>query len=222
MKPFDARHFWKWFMRNNQTLLHLSDLEKNEIEFWDTEMLMHAKAVCPKGVEIDIIVDEDDSHASLILTSSGDQRYFKEIELLAEESPHIECWDIYALYPPMVMDFKIDHLFKDTGIDPDELYFNPEETEKAEGECHLTVWSGDEVDISAQYAKAVKRVLLNLLGERLFAREITSFTVRLIKEASEQTCNGLFPLELLPGWVADNLFSAYEVSKQGLIVPRIQ
>jgi hypothetical protein len=220
MKIARTRHFWKWFTYHHETLLLLSKLEKAEFDYWNIEMLIHIRAVCPVGVGMDIIINEDNSGAALIFTSQGAQQYFKEIETLVLESPAIEGWDFYALYPPMPADYQIDCLFKGTCIVPDNLHFNPLETKIIDDRCHLTVYTEDEVPISGQYARAVRKVLFNLLGEKSFACDLASLVIKPIEEASEETCEGFFPLDVLSEWLPESMLSPFAINKKGIIIPR--
>jgi hypothetical protein len=167
MNKLPKRHFWEWFKRHNKEYLEVYKKPKKEATFWKHELNAHLRAYYKFfGFSLALY---DKAPARLTITANGRAEHFKKVEALVAIAPEIPGWNIRALKDPMPVDYLLEELIEDTGIDPRDCYFS------------FTAKDGRDIVVyhplctkhnGFSFLRLADAAVFNLLGERSFGTDI--------------------------------------------------
>jgi hypothetical protein len=218
MSSYFAKHFWKWLEKYNMEYTRLHKKPKREAKFWLDELGAHLKAYC-KRLDFVLYQEHDKKLLQLVISASGDCRFFRRAELLVKKAPALPGWTFTALHPPRAIDFTIHEKYGDTGIDPHNLWFKPFKNNVQGKQLNIIIYSElyrDEVKDG--FYDAVLDVVCNVLGERNFGLNMGIIRVANLSVAPAK--QKLFKLEKLPAYVK-KMQLQFEVNERGILKERI-
>ena len=168
------RHFWKWFECNNKEYLQLGMKSKKDTIYWVNELRAHLRAYF-KFLDFTLIPMQEGQSGILTISVNGAARRFKRVEAFVAAAPSIANWKIQALEEPMPMDFLLEERCGETGINPYEFRFLPQEEDDSIDLCvYHPLYTEERQSVFVQVAEAAT---YNLLGERSFGLDIRYISV---------------------------------------------
>ncbi len=200
MSRLSKHHFWKWFSRHQQEYVDLPKKSKKEAAYWMDEMNAHLRAYFKfLGFTI-ALPHKGKATPRLTITVHGKSQHFKKVDDLVKNAPAIPGWTITALEEPKPVDFMLEELIEESGVDPREFYFSLDREEQPP--VLLTVYHPlctPENEMSLY--RLANAAIYNLLGERSFGNDINDVQVLNLSTA---VAKNLKELEELP----DCIFSS--------------
>jgi hypothetical protein len=172
MNKLPKRHFWEWFKRHNKEYLEVYKKSKKEATFWKHELSAHLRA-WHKFFRFSLEL-YDKEPARLTITVHGRAEYFKKVEAFVATAPEIPGWNIRALEDPVPVDFLLEELMEEAGIDPRECYFSFIGKDGKDIIVYHPLCTKDNGFLFLQLANAA---VFNLLGERSFGMDIGDLVV---------------------------------------------
>ncbi len=172
MSRLPKRHFWKWFNRHNKEYLELHKKSKKDATYWADELNAHLRAYF-KFFSFSLALF-DKEPARLTITVNGMDEHFKKVDAFVATAPEIPGWNIRALEDPMPVDFLLEELMEEIGIDPRECYFSFAGKDWKDIIVYHPLCTKDNGFLFLQLANAA---VFNLLGERSFGTDIGDLVV---------------------------------------------
>jgi hypothetical protein len=192
MTKLSKKHFWDWFKRHHTEFLMLRNKSKKETGYWLSELNAHLRAYY-KFFGFSLTWHENKT-ATLTITTGGKPIHFKKADDMIAKAPVIPGWDFVALDQPRPINFYVEDLIMETGIDPEELKFAIPANHPMGSLViiyHPLVTPGNYL----QVYELAHGALYNLLGERSFGTDIAEFEVANLSYAKEDEVE---ELEALP------------------------
>jgi hypothetical protein len=220
MKHSHAKHFWGWFQKNNDKLKTYTGQTKKERQYWYRELCAHLKSYCGGNLFPDVIVNEEQGWAAMIVTAHGNPKYFNKIEKLVAQAPEIAGWKFLALYPPMPAHGGLANEFPSVTIQPDEMFFAPIELALFDGQYNLEVYVEEKVEMTEELNGAAIKVVYNVLGEKLAALNIREVAVSYLEDTSPVIQGSLVSLTQLPDYIQTQMLSGLVVDDKGVVKAR--
>jgi hypothetical protein len=167
MNKLPKSHFWEWFKRHNQEYLEMHKKSKKEATFWAHELDAHLRAYYKFfGFSLALY---DNAPAKLTITVNGMDEHFKKVDAFVATAPEIPGWSIKALEDPRPIDFLLEELMAEDGIDPRECYFS---FTGKDGKDIMVYHPLYRADNGFLFLQLVDAAIFNLLGERSFGTDI--------------------------------------------------
>jgi len=214
MKLQSTEDFWDWFQKNYQKTIKLSVYTKKERNYLHNELRKQLKACCGGDLRPQVIVDEENNRALMIVSAAGDPDYFNFIESLVQQAPTIEGWTIRALYPPVPGDWGLAAEFPNLPIKADDMLFAPSEICLNEEDTYdVQVYVKEGVDIE-EAADAAVKVVYNVLGEKSTGLNIRAVNVKYFEDAAIEIQVECISLNRLPEFIVSG-FSGLNVDEKG-------
>jgi len=212
MSKLSKHHFWEWFRRHNQEYLALKNKPKKEAGYWLNELYAHFKFLGFSLVEW-----QQERTVNLTITVQGKAMHFKKAEDLVAIAPKIPGWTILALEDARPVDFLLEQLMRDTGIDPRELCFSlaGDHPRNAALIVYHPLCTPENEHLIYELANGA---VYNLLGEGSFGTDIGRLEVANLSEADPDDVQ---ELEALPACIGLRR-SAVVVDSQGNLVTTAQ
>lgn len=211
MSKLTKRHFWEWFRRHHQEYLTLKNKPKKEITYWLNELNAHLRAYY-KFLTFSLEWKQQQT-AILTITVDGKTRHFKKVEDLVATASEIPGWTILALEKPRPVDFFLEQLMQETGIDPREFSFSFDSDDP-----HYAMLIVYHPLCTPKNQHLIYRLaygaVYNLLGERSFGTDIGGVEVANLSDADPDDVE---ELEALPASI-NYRRSAIEVDNEGNLV----
>jgi hypothetical protein len=220
MKNTAAKHFWDWFLKCQESFLHLPLLPKARKLYLLDELQVHLTGCCCQYIYAEIFYDGDCTRATMIITANGDPKRFKRIERLINKAPLLKGWQFQALYPPMPPDFRLKERYPDLAIAVEDIWFCPEELHREEDKYDLVLYVPPQVLISEEYREAMYSIVYNVLGERSAILDMRHIVVLHEQDFLPRGEEELIGLRFLPRYIHSQSYSAFQVMEGGGIVPR--
>lgn len=211
-------HFWKWFEQHAEEYRGFYTCKKKQFLYQINELNIHLRAYC-RHLEGFIGINNTTGKGVLIITARGKARYFGKTDKLVAAAPALEHWHIQSLEPPTPPQSGLEVWFPDVSIDTDRLWFRVLCDEGYGGCKDIIVYSElFGVSIDSRVWEAVRLVMYNILGERLFSLYIRD--VRLANLSEAYDIEEVMRLEELPAYINRDLAymepaTAFEVSASG-------
>jgi hypothetical protein len=193
MTKLSKRHFWKWFERHNKEFLELGKKSNKEVTFWQQQLDAHLQAY-DKFFEFRVVVYKSGS-ARLTISVNGMQAHFKKVDEFVATAPYIPGWTIRALEDPMPIDYLLEELMEETGIDPRECNFSFTGQHEKDIIVYHPLYTKDN---ELPFLLLVRAAIFNLLGERSFGTDIGSVCVDPLSSAD---ANNGYNLLRLPAYI---------------------
>ena len=218
MKISKAKHFWTWFQKNNKTYLELPRGTKEELIYYMRELFAHLISY-GKGVGAEIFwgLREEGDTPTVVFTTYGNCRHFRKCETLVAKAPKIPGWNFIALQPPRKVDSFIEEDFGHLNIDPFNLWFEPPGDPGATNRVHLKVYAEMYTEFTEEFEQAVKAVVYNVLGEKVYALEIQSVYLDNLLELSKEERVDLVNLQQLQEYVKLRELSTIVINGRGAL-----
>nr|WP_315424194.1 hypothetical protein [uncultured Pedobacter sp.] len=154
--------FWNWFKENEAKYFFLNQINDiDEKERILDDFLYHLHKYCDQ-LFFEIGGYPNDKQ-DLIITAEGNSAFFDKVEVLVNQAPLLEYWNIIALKPAMG-----NGIIEYNGIklDPQTIYFIPL-SNKASKKIGLRVYIEDYTPIKQkEFLTATYLLLDNILGEK--------------------------------------------------------
>lgn len=170
-----AERFWKWFDKNQNRFLFLSDITELEKDELMAEFLRELHKF-NEDVYFEIGGDSDDDKMELIITAEGFVEHFPAVEKLTSVAPEYENWEIIAFKPPMGTGFSLN--YQDKKFDSEKIIFIPlmaKEDPKAIG-LNVCYPDYDESEREA-FVNGTYLILDTILGEKSTTLDINHIEV---------------------------------------------
>ncbi len=189
--------FWNWFEVNSHkytALAQITDLDKKE-ELLNT-LLEELHKYCPK-LYFQIGGGPNEDH-ELIVTAEGDKDYFDAAESLVSSAPDINGWQIFALKPPMGVNFVT--IYEDITLDPAEAWFLPLDGQTDPNSFGLIIYFPNfSAEQKETFLNGSYQMLDTILGEKSVALDLQYVDVDILPGNPEEM--GLIEVADLPKYM---------------------
>lgn len=218
MKKIKSKHFWSWFIHNQDTYLRIFSMPRACCQFWLDELHAHV-AGYQRLLHAQLYLDNHHwKKGQLVISANGCQKQFKAVEQLVAAAPSIPGWEFFSLQPPLPPDAIIGSKLKLLKIQVDGLLFSPRAFTGHDAKIELQVYSSCTAANDLLGQSVIERVVFNLLGERIYGERIAYVIVQPLSWLSPSQRRELLPLNLLPDHLGCSDLQRFEVDKNGLIV----
>lgn len=213
MRKTTIGHFWKWFEQHAEEYRDIYANDEKKIGYLLDEINMHLRA-CHKYLEAVVGVQEDTGEATLIITANGQARGFRQADRLVAKAPALANWKIQALQSPAEPGCLLDVFFPEVCIDPERLWFSVLYDGGPSSPKDIIVYSElYKPGVSALFENAVRLVLYNILGERLFGLYIRKIYIANLSEDPDM--DWVMRLRELPAYIKPLLSDSFEITAAG-------
>jgi hypothetical protein len=125
MKNTAAKHFWDWFLKCQESFLHLPLLPKARKLYLLDELQVHLAGCCCQYIYAEIFYDSDCTRATMIITANGDPKRFKRVERLVNKAPLLKGWQFQALLSTHAAGFPAQRALSRSGYSSRGYLFLP-------------------------------------------------------------------------------------------------
>lgn len=171
-------NFWNHFKQNNFVYLLMTEIPKEELTKYFTELNNLLRLF---NKDLDLIIKKGNNKSELIITANGNPYLFKEVELLVHYAPVLERWQITAFLQP---ETNLSKYQKNTdkpleyygiSLKISEMYFEPLKIQNKPLEMGIRVYIKNYIVHynNENLRNAIYIHLEHLLGEKSFANDIS-------------------------------------------------
>lgn len=218
MKYAHADHFWTWFQKHSDLLLALTEMSKQEEEYWFREINTHLRAYT-KNLSFEYF-SNNEAGCRLIITAYGKARYFRMAETFVAKAPKMDGWEIVALQPPGLLGELLLPFYGRSGIDLTHCWFLPPDHRCIDGRYGLSVYAELYTPVTTEMEIAVEALAYELLGEKTMGLDIGYLTIHNLFECTPAEKQQLLKMDQLPAWLQSNTPSTICINAKGLLQPR--
>jgi len=170
-----AEKFWKWFDRNQNKFLFLSEITESEKDKLLDEFLTELHKF-NEGIYFEIGGHPEDEKVELIISAEGMVEYFPAVENLTRLAPEYKNWEIIAFKPPMGTGFSLDYRGKK--FDPEKIIFIPLTAKQDPTAIGFKVCYSDyEESDKETFINGTYLILDTIIGEKSTALDIDHMEV---------------------------------------------
>ncbi len=215
MSIITAEHFWDWFQQKNNES-HIVDCKtKEERSNWYKELCRHLQSYYNADLRPLLITGDEYGMASIIFTAEGDDNYFDKIEALVQDAPPIERWTFIALKPPMPPKGSLEKNFPSIDIEPDELFFAPDDLQPVDGRYNLDIYAKEDIVIDEMLNGFAAQIVYNVLGEKTTGLHMNDIRVSYLDDVPIELRYTVVPLPELPKYLPIEILTAYTIDDKG-------
>lgn len=195
-----ADQFWVWFRQHSSLLAQLSQKDNSTFAYWLSELHARLRVYSHQYLYAEMDWPAGGGVCRLIISAGGALSHFPQVEGLVKRAPALPGWQVVAFQPPQSSVAVIRQRFGDTGIDPHDLWFCPMDLKHTliNNKPFLTVYAKVQTPVTTQFNRAVKAVLMSLLGERVAVLELAGVRVKGYKGVTPCPGKQVLNLRALP------------------------
>lgn len=211
--------FWEWFQKHLEKFKYPSRLSAKDYAYWNGELCSTLQSYSISTLFADVISDEPNNQARVIISAHGDARYFEMVELFVAGAPDMEGWEVVAFYPPMPAVDCIRHNYPSVTTTPDEIFFSPLQLGQVNGMYNLELYIDEKIPITWEVRGAASQIMYNLLGEKtggLYIRKVSVSSLEAVLPGLRQS---LLPMTQLSQYIQLDKRSVLVVNPVGKIKP---
>ena len=201
MKKIDVKEFWNWFVENEDKLMDIDNIDKEEaqdlMEEFETVLGQYSE-----GLSFEI-GDLGKNGRDIIFSAEGDPDYFDDVIELFEESPSLDFWTIIPFRQGKGGRVIIE--FEGYRYNSKDLWFIPLESEDSSDSIGLRIGVSDYDEYSEDQEIAIYTLIETMVGEFECSTLLEYF--ELIKLPDNPEGEGYINLSNLPeyfAWFWDN------------------
>lgn len=220
MSIVTTKHFWDWFQQKNNES-HIVDCKtKEERSKWYKELCRNLESYYGADLRPLLITGDEYGMAAIIFTAEGDESYFDKIEELVEAAPPIERWTFIALKPPMPPAGSLEKNFPSLKLEPDELFFAPDELQPVDGQYNLDIYVKEDIAIDEMLNAFAAQIIYNVLGEKTTGLRMNEIRVSYLDDVPIEIRYTVVPLPQLPQYLPIEILTSYTINDQGELVQK--
>ena len=197
-----ADQFWQWFKENNTAYTFLGTVEEGVKEQLLDEFLEKLHNYCDQ-LYFEIGGDPC-NNTELIITASGNIKYFGKVEELIARAPVLHPWIFIALKPPTKGHFK--SRWESLELNSEDLWFlSFSKAGSTDLGIRVCLKNYELIKSNKALMPLLYIMIDTLLGERSAALDIKYVDANSLPDQPKE--KGLYPIEKLPA------FLAYRISR---------
>jgi len=165
-----AEIFWKWFNKNQNKFLFLSDVTELEKDDLMDEFLTELHKF-NENIYFEIGGHPKDEKVELIISAEGMVEHFPAVEKLTSAAPNYKNWYVIAFKPPMGNAFSLE--YRGITFDPEKIIYIPLTSEQNPNGVGFQVCYPDYEEMDKDiYVNGTYLILDSIIGEKSAAMDI--------------------------------------------------
>lgn len=180
MKTLTAGEFWDWFLEHRILMSELYALDGPAMADGLGQLHLLLRNYSGGHLFASINWHAGSGVCRLKISTNGQPKLVPLLEALMECAPRIPGWEVEAFLPARPSHALVRQAFAGTGLNPHDLWFCPVQMNNALicQKPWLMIYSkGVRTPVDGKFKRAVKKLLMNLLGEKVATKDLAGYDV---------------------------------------------